>query len=88
VSSYIILSLKYENKKEWNRNKKTRRTVIPIHIYQVWHDFKEIPSSVKESIETLKKQNPEFEHHLYDEAMCRAYLKDHFRNVWCKLLIK
>ena len=58
--------------------KKTRRTVIPLHIYQVWHDFKEMPSSVKESIEILKEQNPEFEHHLYDEGMCRAYIQKNF----------
>ena len=57
--------------------KKTRRTVIPLHIYQVWHD-KDMPSSVKESVQFLKEQNPEFEHHLYDEAMCRTYLKNNF----------
>ena len=66
-----------KTKKNVNITKKTRRTVIPLHIYQVWHD-KEMPSSVKESINTLKAQNPEFEHHLYDEGMCRAYIKDHF----------
>lgn len=58
--------------------KKTRRTVIPLHIYQVWHDLKDMPSSVKESIETLKEQNPEFKHHLYDEGMCRAYIQKNF----------
>lgn len=67
-----------KTRKQTHPTKKTRRTVIPLHIYQVWHDLKEMPSSVKESIETLKEQNPEFEHHLYDEAMCRVYLKDHF----------
>ena len=51
--------------------------MIPLHIYQVWHD-KEMPSSVKESIDTLKAQNPEFEHHLYDEGMCRTFLKNNF----------
>ena len=56
---------------------KTRRRVIPLHIYQVWHN-KEIPSSVKESIQLLKEQNPEFEHHLYDETMCRAYIQKNF----------
>jgi len=54
------------------------KQVIPLHIYQVWHDFKELPSSVKESIHLVKTQNPEFEHHLYDEAMCRAYIQEHF----------
>ena len=67
-----------KTRKNVNVTKKTRRTVIPLHIYQVWHDFKEMPSSVKESMETLKEQNYEFEHHLYDEGMCRTYIKDNF----------
>ena len=66
-----------KTRKNVNVTKKTRRTVIPLHIYQVWHD-KDMPSSVKESVATLKEQNPEFEHHLYDETMCRTYLKNHF----------
>jgi mannosyltransferase OCH1-like enzyme len=52
--------------------------VIPLHIYQVWHDLKEMPTSVKESIELIKEQNPEFEHHLYDEGMCRKFIQDNF----------
>ena len=67
-----------KTRKQGKVTKKTRRTVIPLHIYQVWHDFKDMPSSVKESIETLKEQNPEFEHHLYDEEMCRAYIQKNF----------
>ena len=51
--------------------------VIPLDIYQVWH-VKEMPSSVKESIQKIKEQNPEFQHHLYDEAMCRTFIKDNF----------
>ena len=66
-----------KTRKNGNVTKKTRRTVIPLHIYQVWHD-KDMPSSVKESVDMLKEQNPEFEHHLYDEAMCRTYLKNNF----------
>jgi len=67
-----------KTRKQAQTTKKTRRTVIPLHIYQVWHDFKEMPSSVKESIQLLKEQNPEFEHHLYDEAMCREYIQKNF----------
>ena len=52
--------------------------VIPLHIYQVWHNIDEIPIAVKESIQLLKQQNPEFEHHLYDEPKCRKYIQDNF----------
>jgi len=54
------------------------KSVIPLHIYQVWHDFKEMPKAVKESTQLIKEQNQEFEHHLYDEPMCRAFIKDNF----------
>ena len=52
--------------------------VIPLHIYQVWHNLKEMPNSVSESVELIKEQNPEFEHHIYDETMCRSFIKDNF----------
>jgi mannosyltransferase OCH1-like enzyme len=51
--------------------------VIPLHIYQVWHDDN-LPSSVKESVDLIKKQNPEFEHHLYDNNKCKKFIKEHF----------
>jgi mannosyltransferase OCH1-like enzyme len=54
------------------------KPTIPLHIYQIWHDLKEMPSSVKESIQHIKEQNPEFQHHLYDEPMCRTFIKDNF----------
>ena len=54
------------------------KQVIPLHMYQVWHDLKEMPSSVKESIHLIKEQNPEFQHHLYDEPMCRSFIQEHF----------
>jgi mannosyltransferase OCH1-like enzyme len=52
--------------------------VIPLHIYQVWHSFNEIPPSVTKSIQLIKDQNPEFEHHFYDEQMCRDFIKENF----------
>jgi len=64
--------------KKVNFKQKTRRVVIPLHIYQVWHDLKEIPSSVRESIHLIKEQNPEFEHHMYDETMCREFIEKNF----------
>ena len=67
-----------KSRKYKNKVNQTRRTVIPLHIYQVWHDLKEMPPSVKESTSMIKEQNPEFEHHLYDENMCRSFIKDNF----------
>lgn len=52
--------------------------VIPFHIYQCWHDKKKMPKSVRKAVRILKAQNPEFEHHLYDERECRAFIAHHF----------
>ena len=51
--------------------------VIPLDIYQTWHT-KNLPPKMRECMETLKKQNPEFNHHLYDEAECYEFIKDNF----------
>ena len=52
--------------------------VIPLHIYQCWHDKKKMLKSVRTSVKILKEQNPEFEHHLYDEKECRKFIADNF----------
>jgi hypothetical protein len=58
--------------------KEPRIKVIPLHIYQTWHDKRNMPKSVAKSIKILKQQNPEFEHHLYDEKECRKFIADNF----------
>ena len=57
------------------------KPVIPFHIYQVWHNKEEMPPSVRKSVERLKMQNPEFEHHLFDEKECRQFIATHFPSI-------
>ena len=57
---------------------KNKKSIIPLNIYQVWHNKTELTKSVKESIELLKTQNPEFTHYLFDEKECRDFLKNNF----------
>jgi mannosyltransferase OCH1-like enzyme len=64
--------------KELVEEQKTKASVIPLNIYQVWHDKTELPKSVKESIEKLKEQNPEFTHQLFDEKECREFIETHY----------
>jgi mannosyltransferase OCH1-like enzyme len=66
----------------WKWNKKIEgleytQPVIPLHIYQTWHT-KKLPPKMKECVEKLKKDNPEFEHHLYDIEDCRKFIGKHF----------
>jgi hypothetical protein len=58
-------------------NKKPVQSVIPLNIYQTWYTL-DLPPNMKENVEILKKQNPEFIHYLYDDAMCREFIKDNF----------
>jgi mannosyltransferase OCH1-like enzyme len=64
--------------KQLFEKQKNKTPIIPLNIYQVWHDKSKLPKSVKESIELLKKQNPEFTHYLFDEKECRDFLKNNF----------
>ena len=54
-------------------------TVIPLKIYQTWFT-KDLPEKMRERVETLKKQNPKFEHFLYDDNDCREFIKNHYNN--------
>jgi mannosyltransferase OCH1-like enzyme len=68
----------YQYFKKIKEEKHSQPKIIPLDIYQVWHDKTNLPKSVKESINKLKEQNPEFTHHLYDENDCRKFIEKHF----------
>ena len=61
-------------------NKKTKlnldKTVIPLHVYLTWKTL-ELPK-MKQNYINLRKQNPEFQFHLYDEPQCRAFIQTYF----------
>ncbi len=56
-----------------------QEAVIPLDIYQTWHT-KDLPPKMSECVEKLKKQNPEFKHHLFDENDCKEFIKNNFDN--------
>ena len=58
--------------------KKYYKPVVPLKIYQTW-STKELPFKMNKVVETLKKQNPRFEHYLFDDNDCRNFIKDNFR---------
>jgi mannosyltransferase OCH1-like enzyme len=57
--------------------KNSYNSVIPLTIYQTWYT-KDLPPKMHETVELLKKQNPEFEHFLYDDDDCRKFIKENF----------
>ena len=50
---------------------------IPLNIFQTWHTL-DLPPLMKQNLEKLKVDNSEFIHYLYDDAMCRNFLKNNF----------
>jgi hypothetical protein len=56
---------------------KKKYSIIPLNIFQNWSTIN-LPIKMKENVELLKKQNPEFNHYLYDENACREFIKYNF----------
>ena len=53
--------------------------IIPLLIYQSWpSDI--LPNSVKNNIENIKLNNPEFTHYLYNDDMSRDFISNNFNS--------
>lgn len=72
----IHLMHEYDNDPH-KKSAKIEKAVIPLHIYQTWHT-KQMPPKMKQCVESIKQQNPEFTHHLFDDEDCRNYIKQKF----------
>ena len=51
--------------------------VVPLILYQTWVS-KKLPPKMAKCVEKLTRDNPEFEHHLFDDADCRAFIRDNY----------
>ena len=52
-------------------------SIIPLNIYQYWNSLN-LPKKLKENVDLIKKNNPEFKYYLYDDEMCRKFIKHNF----------
>jgi mannosyltransferase OCH1-like enzyme len=52
-------------------------SIIPLNLYTSWHT-KNLPPLMRQNYEILKKENPEFNHFLYDEEECRNFIQENF----------
>jgi mannosyltransferase OCH1-like enzyme len=55
----------------------TNNPLIPLNVYQTWNT-KKLPLKMNERREILKKENPEFTFHLFDNNDCQQFIKNHF----------
>jgi len=52
-------------------------SIIPLNIFQTWYTL-DLPAKMKENVDKLKQENPEFTFYLYDDRMCRDFIQTHF----------
>jgi mannosyltransferase OCH1-like enzyme len=52
-------------------------SIIPLCIYQTWHTTN-LPPKMQQAVNTIKAHNPEFQHFLYDDNMCREFIRNNF----------
>jgi len=50
---------------------------IPLDIYQTWFN-KDLPTGMKDCINKLKQDNPEFTFYLFDDNDCKNFIRDNF----------
>jgi mannosyltransferase OCH1-like enzyme len=67
---FILSNKKYPIKSIYN-------SVIPLNIFQTWHS-KKLPSGMKQSTEYIKRMNPRFKYHLFDDKNCHDFIRDNF----------
>jgi len=63
--------------KELILQKKKENAIIPLKIFQTWHTSN-LPKQMKEAVNKLKKNNPEFEYIFHDDNQCREFIANHF----------
>lgn len=66
-------------KTPYNLFKTHYNPIMPLKIFQTWYT-KNLPLKMRERVNTLKAQNPRFEHHLFDDNDCREFIKQHFNS--------
>ena len=64
--------------KPYNFFKQNYNSIIPLDVYQTWFT-KDLPPKMSERVNLLKRQNPRFNYHLFDNDECREFIKTHFR---------
>lgn len=52
-------------------------SIIPMNLFQTWHTL-DLPTKMKNNVELLRRQNPEFTYYLYDDEMCRDFIEKNF----------
>jgi len=52
---------------------------IPLNIFQSWGTL-DLPLHMKNNVDKLQQDNPEFKYYLYDDNMSRNFIMEYFDN--------
>jgi mannosyltransferase OCH1-like enzyme len=77
ILNYIKLSPIINNEVISTKNYNNSVRKIPLNLFQTWHT-KDLPPAMRESVELLKSQNPEFNYQLFDQEDCRNFIMVNF----------
>jgi len=55
------------------------KSEIPYNLFQTWHSLN-LPFYMNKYSKILRDNNPEFTYYLYDDTMCRNFIKDYYDN--------
>lgn len=79
----VLISIYYSFKEKMPEGLTNNTSVIPKNIFQTWKTLN-LPPKMKECVEKLKRDNPEFTYYLFDDKMCVNFIKKHFdKSVLC-----
>ena len=62
---------------QFNTKFMSDNAIVPLDIYQTWYT-KDLPEGMMASVIKLRKDNPQFKYHLYDDEDCKKFIKEHF----------
>ena len=57
--------------------KESYNSVIPLNIFQTWH-IKRLPPYMLKCAKNIKRMNPQFQYHLFDNKDCYYFIKANF----------
>ena len=53
-------------------------SVIPLNIFQTWWTKENLTTSMFESVNTIKNNNPKFHYYLFDDSDCRDFIQKNY----------
>ena len=66
-----------ENFSMWKNKNIYVKRFIPLHVYITWKTL-DLPPRMKQNYINLRKKNPEFNFHLFDDRQCRDFIQVYF----------